>query len=129
MKFKNYFTILIIFILSFLSLSAISINTVHAFDPLQTACQRGGSSSVCAPTPGNPLFGQNGIITRVTQLLTIAAGAISVIMIIVGGLKYTFSSGDPNNTKSAKSTVLYALVGLIVALMAQAIVIFVLKEL
>ncbi len=68
---------------------------------------------------------EDGIKTIVNVLLFIL-GAIAVIMIIIGGIRYTTSNGDASNTKAAKDTILYAVVGLIVAVLAYAIVNFVL---
>lgn len=68
---------------------------------------------------------QEGIKTIVGILLFVL-GAIAVIMIIIGGIRYTTSNGDANQTKAAKDTILYAVVGLVVALLAYAIVNFVL---
>ncbi len=67
----------------------------------------------------------NGIKTIVNVLLFIL-GAIAVIMIIIGGIRYTTSNGDSSNTKAAKDTILYAVIGLAVAVLAYAIVNFVL---
>jgi hypothetical protein len=58
-------------------------------------------------------------------VLLVAAGIISVIMIIVGGIKYSTSSGDQAKIKSAKDTVLYAVVGLVVAIASFMIVTYV----
>ena len=55
-------------------------------------------------------------------------GVASVIMIIVGGFKYVTSSGDSNSVNSAKNTILYAVVGLVVIALAQVIVRFVLNK-
>ena len=52
-------------------------------------------------------------------------GFLAVIMIVYGGIKYTSSAGDPTKTSSAKNTILYAVIGLIVALAAFAITSFV----
>jgi hypothetical protein len=49
-------------------------------------------------------------------------------MIIVGGLRYVLSAGDPKNTQAAKDTILYAVIGVVVALLAYAIVNFVLAQ-
>lgn len=101
-----------------------------AYDPLDEACVQGRSASVCQnKSADNPLFGPSGAITKATQLLTIAVGAISVIMIIIGGFRYIVSGGDSNATKGAKDTILYAVIGLIIALIAQALVLFVLRRL
>ena len=53
-------------------------------------------------------------------------GILSVIMLIWGGILYTTSSGDSNKVTTAKNTIMYAVIGLVVAIFAYAIVIFVL---
>jgi hypothetical protein len=55
-------------------------------------------------------------------------GAISVIMLIIGGIRYVVSGGDSSAVTSAKNTILYAIVGIIVALLAYALVNFVLTS-
>lgn len=50
---------------------------------------------------------------------------MSVLVIVLGGLLYVISAGDANTTKRAKDAILYAVVGLVVAILAQAIVSFV----
>ena len=50
------------------------------------------------------------------------------IIIVIGGIRYTSSNGDPGSVKAAKDTVLYAVVGLIVVIMAAAITDFVIKN-
>ena len=69
-----------------------------------------------------------GIVSNVISILSFVVGAISVIMILVGGVRYTLAAGDPNNAKAAKDTILYALVGLVVALAAQGLVAFVISR-
>ena len=49
------------------------------------------------------------------------AGLVAVAFIIYGGIKYVISQGDPGKTRSATQTIIYAVVGLIVVLMAAAI--------
>ncbi len=56
-------------------------------------------------------------------------GIICVIVIIIGGINYTMSQGDPQKTKKAKDTILYGVIGLIITLLAFAIVQFVLNAL
>ncbi len=60
------------------------------------------------------------------QILIIVVGGVSVLVIVVGGFLYVVSVGDPNTTKRAKDAILYAVVGLVISLFAQAIVSFVL---
>lgn len=66
-------------------------------------------------------------INNVINVMLAAVGVIAVIMIIVGGIRYALSGGDESGIKSAKGTITYAVVGLVVAIMAFAIVNFVLK--
>lgn len=68
------------------------------------------------------------VITRVINLFSYIVGVISVIMIIIGGLKYITSGGDSGNVTGAKNTILYAVIGLVVVALAQLIVRFVLKQ-
>lgn len=68
-------------------------------------------------------------IKTVVNVLLYIIGVLSVIMIIVGGIKYTTSAGDSTKVTSAKNTIMYAVVGLAVALLAYAIVNFVLTNL
>ena len=64
-------------------------------------------------------------IKKVVNIIVFVVGAVAVLMIVIGGLRYTISSGDQAAVTSAKNTILYAVVGLIVAVMAYAIVNFV----
>lgn len=64
----------------------------------------------------------------IVNTLLFILGAIAVIVIVIGGLKYVTSDGDPGKIKSAKDTILYAVVGIIVAILAYAIVNFVIDQ-
>ena len=67
----------------------------------------------------------NGIIKTIVEVLLTAVGAISIIMIVIGGIMFALSSGDAQKAAKARNTVLYAVVGLIVSIFASAIVNFV----
>ncbi len=77
----------------------------------------------------NPIFGPTGILTIVARIFTVLTGIVSVFMVIIGGLKYVTSSGEASKTASAKDTIMYAAIGLVVAISAGAIVQFVLTKL
>lgn len=62
------------------------------------------------------------IVQSVVNVLLFIIGAISVVMIVIGGIKYTVSNGDASQVKSAKDTIFYAIIGLVVAILAYAIV-------
>jgi hypothetical protein len=75
------------------------------------------------------LFGTGGIFEKVTNILLFLVGAISVIMLIIGGIRYVVSGGDQAAVTSAKNTILYAIVGIVVAFLAYAAVQFVTSSL
>jgi cytochrome bd-type quinol oxidase subunit 2 len=70
----------------------------------------------------------NNLVTRVINIISLVVGVIAVIMIIVGGLKYITSQGESAGVTSAKNTIMYAIVGLIVVALAQVIVRFVVNR-
>lgn len=86
----------------------------------------GRNDAVCrdarAQEPGGSAV---GIAQSITSALLWIIGILAVIMIVVGGLKYVISNGDANRIQSAKNTILYAVIGLVVAILGQAIVLFV----
>lgn len=88
----------------------------------EDACQ--GDTSICSGT-SNELI---NVIAVVINIMIFVAGIIAVIMIIVGGIQYATSSGDSNSISRAKNTILYAIIGLAVAIMSFAIVSFVLEQ-
>ena len=65
------------------------------------------------------------IIKTVINVLSLIVGAVCIIMIVFGGFKYMTSGGESSGVSGAKNTILYAVVGLVVVLLAQAIVRFV----
>ena len=73
--------------------------------------------------------GLGGVLKAIVNILLYVLGAIAVIMIVIGGIRYTTSNGDQGQLTSAKNTILYAVVGLVIAVMAYAIVNFVLSAL
>jgi hypothetical protein len=72
---------------------------------------------------GAPSLGSN--IKIIVNILLYILGAIAVVMIVIGGIKYTTSNGDSSAITSAKNAILYSVIGLVVAIMAYAIVNFV----
>ena len=68
------------------------------------------------------------IIKLIVNALLYVIGAVSVIMIIIGGFRYVISQGDSASVTSAKNTILYAVIGLAVAIFAWAIVNFVVTQ-
>lgn len=67
----------------------------------------------------------DAIITQAINILSLVVGVTAVVMIIIGGFRYITSGGDSGNVTSAKNTILYAIIGLVVVALAQVIVRFV----
>ncbi len=84
-----------------------------------------GGETDCATGEGNAAESVDNIITKVINILSIAVGVVCVIMIIIGGFRYVTSGGESGNVTSAKNTILYAIVGLVIVALAQIVVKFV----
>ena len=72
----------------------------------------------------------NDPMTTVQKIINVAVGVIgvvAVVMIIIGGYQYATSVGDAGKVKNAKNTIMYGIIGLVIAFLAYAIVNFVLK--
>ena len=96
---------------------------VSAANAIDVACQESGSSSAVCDNDTSV----GDVIGIVVNTLLFVVGLISVIMIIIGGIRYTISAGDTGAVTGAKNTILYAVVGLVVAFVAYAIVNWVLQ--
>lgn len=87
-----------------------------------------GADAARADGMPTELIGDNGVFSRITNTVLLIVGLISVIMLVYGGLRYILSGGDSKKVTDAKNTVLYAIIGLIISLLAFAIVNFVLNS-
>lgn len=114
-------------ILTVLGLAVAHIAPAHAINVFPN-CAGDTSSTVCSGT-SDKLFGAGGFWNRILTTFTYIIGAISVLMIVIGGIRYVTSNGDQNSVTSAKNTILYSVVGLVVAILAYAIVTFVITNL
>lgn len=109
------------------SVGFLGVPFAHAADLQGDACaglntlSSGSTSTKCDPGAENRV---DHLITQVVVLLSWIVGIASVIMIIIAGLKYVTAAGDANSVGSAKNTLIYALVGVIIAALAQFLVHF-----
>lgn len=121
--------VLIVFSLLGLTFSAWALQTpamVAASTPQEEVCKgiaAGSGSSGCASN-----VSLTKIIRNVINIFSIIIGIVAVIMVMVAGFKYITAAGDSSSISSAKSTIIYAIVGLVVAALAQFIVQFVLDN-
>ncbi|NTW61888.1 hypothetical protein HGB25_00510 [Candidatus Saccharibacteria bacterium] len=105
--------------------------------PAFAACSPSDTTGICGganatvddPSSAPTLFGNGSLFKNITNTALYIIGALSVIMLIYGGIRYTISMGDSKNVEAAKSTIIYAIMGVVVALLAFAIVNFVLTSL
>lgn len=87
------------------------------------ACQQG---KICLDSlPQTQADG--GTLSTIISIVIAVVAVISVLFITIGGLRYILSQGDPQAVSKAKSTIVYALIGLVVAILAQIIVAFVIN--
>jgi multisubunit Na+/H+ antiporter MnhB subunit len=114
----------------------LTLGAAPAYAQTATGCDvvtTGGIShgAECAKPTNAPsqLFGPNSIFVTVTNIMLFIIGAIAVIMLIIGGIRYVVSAGDQNAVTSAKNTILYAIIGIVVAFLAYAAVNFVSSQL
>ncbi len=121
----------IILALVFFGLALVSpAGALAACNPSSTveALQCGANDSAGVPNAANPGNRLNDTVKNIINILTSAVGVISVVMIVVGGFKYITSGGSSDKVSSAKSTIIYAVIGIVVAVLAQLIVKFALKQ-
>lgn len=124
----KHFKIVIASLAVFMGLSGALLPSVAlAATPKSTVCETLGSDASCTQSTGNGV-NLNRVIRGVINILSIVIGVAAVIMIMVGGFRYITAGGDANNVSSAKNTIIYAIVGLVVVAMAQFIVQFVLGK-
>ena len=111
------------------------MGSVLAVDVINPVCKDTPEAAVCKDNQANtassnsPIVGPNGIVTDVVQILVIVIGIVSVIAIMVAGIRLATSAGDADTAAKARKGIIYAVVGLLIALFAQAIVSFVLSKL
>ena len=128
--------VLAIFISIFTATLLLSVQTVPAF---AQGAQQQINSGLCAgvnldvnnsncATGGDSNRTINKVIHTIINLLSVVVGVVAVIMIIVGGLRYITSGGSDTSVTSAKNTILYAIIGLIIVALAQILVRFVLSK-
>lgn len=94
-----------------------------AFDNVwDDACTANPDTALCKERDDDKL---PEMIRTIVNVLLYVLGAVSIVVIIMAGVFYTLSAGDQNQVTKAKNTLLYAVVGLVVALLAYAIVNFI----
>lgn len=103
------------------SLSATPAGAINVFP----ACGANADQAVCKATTTDNV---TSMAKTIVNVMLFVLGIVAVIMIVIGGVRYVVSAGDSSAVTGAKNTILYSVVGLVVAIMAYAIVNFVLTS-
>lgn len=120
---KKILKIVLPMLIMVVAVVAVASNSVSAL-----TLREGAEAARCDECPRD-LFGDNGVFKQVTNTILYIVGIIAVIMLIIGGIRYVTSGGDAKKVTDAKNTVLYAIIGLVIAFLAFAIVNFVISAL
>lgn len=122
----------LIFGLSSVTLAPVMVGTASAATATNPGCTgdvnsglAGGAACSQATGTSSNLFGSGGIFQTLANTLIFLVGAIAVLFLILGGLRYVISNGDAKAVESAKNTILYAIIGIVVAILSFAAVQFV----
>ncbi len=126
-----------LFILT-LSIFVVSISLLQANSSLVLACSNNnspstnlalkGANELGSSCSGKNLTSSGGLVASVINILSYIAGVIVLFMVIFAGFRYISSAGDANKVNSAKNTLLYAIVGIVIIILAQVIVHFVITS-
>lgn len=122
----------------------IIVGSVSAVDVINPGiCERyypGGDTSkpiadnaptVCRENTGgssNPIFGKNGILTSVINILSIIVSIVAIISIVFAGLKFVSSGNNPQEVSKSREIIIYACIGLGVAALSQVLVRFIINQ-
>lgn len=124
--------ILLVALISFLALIALPTATTLAASPIKgDYCTGDAANSAFCKDSGNTtntISGNNGVIQKVIDVMAVIAGIVAVVMIMFSGYKFMTANGDANAVATARRNLIYALVGIVIIVLAEAIVRFVIGQ-
>lgn len=113
------------FTLIMLIVPTLYVMPAYAVD-INPVCKDIPNTAVCvdakAGQTSNPLFGSDGILTKAVSILGYIVGVAAVIVLMVAGIRFAIKGSNPQEALKERNTIIYAVVGIIVAVLAQAIV-------
>jgi hypothetical protein len=123
-----------VFILLSLILSTYA--PTYAASILGNTCSAGGdtsSSSVCTDISSNPnenpVSGNDSLILKIANIISYVAGIAAVIVLVVGGIQFAVSGGDSSKVSSARTTILGAVIGIVIIVLGRAMINFLISRL
>lgn len=116
-------------VVAFVAATVITVPSPAAAQSTEQAlCEGAGGTFSGGKCSGGTNKTVEGTFRTVANVLIFIVGAVSVLMIIIGGLRYTLSAGDQSAITAAKNTVLFAVIGVVIAVVSFAIVNFILTR-
>lgn len=121
---------LALLILSLTSLLVIVSTPAYAAFDFFSACNSDtANTAACRDNTGNnPLSGPGGLLVNIADIIAYIAGAAAIILLVISGIRFITSSGDPEKIRSARSTATGALIGVAVIVLAHTLIVFVLDR-
>jgi hypothetical protein len=133
-KIKHFMTaigVMALMLLPVTALAHIALATNTNVDINSSLCNgsnvnsSSGVSASCTPSDGGSL---SNLVRTLINIFSWIVGVVSVLMIIYGGFRYITSGGESGGVTSAKNTIMYAVIGLVIVALAQIIVRYVLTQ-
>ena len=115
-----------------LGFGLVTASRAYADDILKDACTGAAANSdTCKSrrTSSNPLTGPDGTLSKVANILAVIAGVAAVIILLYSGIQYITAGGDAQKVGNAKNTIIGAVIGLVVIVLARSIIAFVINRL
>jgi len=129
-KLAKYILVIMTLVVCLTPTSALAAGGV--FNSVCSNGNGGANSTVCqdGSSTNNPLTGPNGngLLQKVSMIIALIAGVAAVIVILLSGMSYITSGGDPAKVQKARDTLVGALVGLVIIVLAESIIGFVLGK-
>lgn len=120
---------------AFLSLLPVVPAMAATLDPFQEACDNvpegAERPAACDTSDKDPITGRegDGVLIKATNIVAFVTGVAAVITIIIAGLQYITAAGDPNKIGGAKQTIIFALVGIAIVMVARGVITFIVRRL
>lgn len=122
-NFLSAFILTLAFIFSTIGSVSVSADTV---DQIRSGA-RGAESVEAGGSPTDGTATVKRVIKTVVDILLFLVGSFAVIMMVIAGFRFVTANGDANTVSQAKNTIIYSVIGIVVAVMSWAIVNFILQ--
>lgn len=124
---KNFATSLIALFTLVILITPVQVAAVDAFG--NVPCSEARNSAVCKDKgrSGNPISGNGSLLVNIARIVAYVGGIAAIIMIIISGIRYILSGGDPGKISSAKDTLVNSLIGIAVIVLGTTLIVYVVK--